>query len=521
MSDPVPASTPARARVQPLLLLVLTLAALVAWSIGMEYNVLVASATHSIARFSNYVSPLALDKTRSTDDVYPEELFSKDWVDAVPVKDMTHLSTLHIACARYKESVIPWDITWDGKGPEVLINETDPQAFNKLLQCPDVDIFVPSGVRSFGYCEDAVAYTKFMRGRMLPKWVLEKNFTDPETGRTDISYHEMCPETPVLFLNHYWEGVRDDPKWPATKPTFLMPNIEMYELDATHYNRADVVICKTMVCDKYLRKWLAQEGNPTNTQVIYSRHTSSNLASFARVNLGDDAIASKNFSDPKFVHIVGGSVFKATGKVLECWLSRPDLPLIDIYIAEELYNGAYKKRFDDHIKASRNVKLHPGRVDSVALGKIVAEAAFFICPSIQEGYGHYINQARAAGGLVVTPDVAPMNELITPKSGVLLRADTRSDEEQFLGGKSKLANGLRNVEGFVASFSSGDICKAVDSIVFNLTPEERERRAERARQQYYFDTVYFAEKMQELRVWGRRKTNLRRETARPSFETSN
>jgi len=33
----------------------------------------------------------------------------------------------------------------------------------------------------------------------------------------------------------------------------------------------------------------------------------------------------------------------------------------------------------------------------------------------------------------------------------------------------------------------------------NTTPEERAQRADKARQQYYFDTIFFAQKMEELR----------------------
>ncbi|TMW55315.1 hypothetical protein Poli38472_013206 [Pythium oligandrum] len=506
---------PSSDRKSLLLLLPLTVVSLVTWFIGTEYNTL-ADTKRSIAHPSSYVQPLIpIDADDDDDEGYPDKIFSKDWLDAVAVKDMTHLSTLQIACTEYNESVIPWDMMLDGNRAEVLINETDPEAYEKLRQCQDVDIYLPSGLRGFGYCEDAAAYTKFLRGRMLLKWVLDKKFTDPKTGRTDVSYHEMCPDTPILFMNHYWDGLRDDPKWPATKPTYLMPNIEMYELEALHFRRSDVVICKTAVCAKYVRKWLAQEGNPTNTQVIYSRHTSSNLASFARELLGEDAIASKNFTHPKFVHIVGSSRFKATGHVLECWLSRPDFPPIDIYIAEKFYKRKYEERFAERIKASPNVNLYPGRVDSVTLGKIVAEASFFMCPSFQEGYGHYINQARAAGGLVVTTDIPPMNELITPQSGMVFPVDALSSQNQFLGGTSKHPKGLHNVTGFVAGFDGNDVCDAVDTLLLTMPPQEREERALRAKQQYHFDTLYFAEKMQKLRIWGRRKQGYMRQEAVP------
>ncbi|GLE06529.1 hypothetical protein PINS_up015855 [Pythium insidiosum] len=74
---------------------------------------------------------------------------------------------------------------------------------------------------------------------------------------------------------------------------------------------------------------------------------------------------------------------------------------------------------------------------------MLAEAAYFLCPSVMEGYGHYINQARAAGGLILAPDTPPMNELVTEDSGVLISSQPTAHKEQFLGGKSNKEHALR------------------------------------------------------------------------------
>lgn len=43
-----------------------------------------------------------------------------------------------------------------------------------------------------------------------------------------------------------------------------------------------------------------------------------------------------------------------------------------------------------------------------------------VCPSSREGFGHYINEARSVGALVVTIAAGPMNELVQDgKSGVV------------------------------------------------------------------------------------------------------
>lgn len=174
---------------------------------------------------------------------------------------------------------------------------------------------------------------------------------------------------------------------------------------------------------------------------------------------------------------------------------------------DKLYNSAFAKRYGNAVSKSPNVRVHAGKLDSLAFGKLIAETAFFLCSSLQEGYGHYINQARSAFGFIVTTDVAPMNELITPDSGALIHAGTIAHKQQFMGGTSDAMYALRGVPGFVAQFKGKNICDAIDKVVKETTPEERERRAQRALQQYYFDTVFFAQKMQDLRDAARAKSH--------------
>lgn len=143
-----------------------------------------------------------------------------------------------------------------------------------------------------------------LQSRMLPAWAIEMKYFDKTTGET-LTYHDLCPKTPMIFFNHYWDGIPNSPEWPLSKPLYLMPNIEMYELQAKHYWGVDVVLCKTAICARRVRMWYEQEGNPRNTKVIYTRHTSSDVATFAKNQLGADAIEPKNFSDVQFIHAVG------------------------------------------------------------------------------------------------------------------------------------------------------------------------------------------------------------------------
>ncbi|CEG35360.1 Glycosyl transferase, family 1 [Plasmopara halstedii] len=442
---------------------------------------------------------------KGSDAFYPDIIFHTDWSKYIKESDILHQAALHQACVQYSTSVIPWTYglakeneNWNRMQ---LINESDPEWLHKLRKCPDIDIFLPQGLRNFGYCEDAAAYAKFLESRMLPYWALDPR----RINNNSITYHDLCPHTPVIFFNHYSDGLLDLPDWPASKPVYVMPNIEMYELESENYWRADVVLCKTALCAKYLKKWYKQEGNRRGTKVFYSRHTTSNVALVAKRRLllsENETRSEKNFSNVSFVHTVGSSASKGTTQVLDCWLSQSFLPRLDVYISQDYYNDGYKAKYEQRIKKSSNIFIHTGRLEPATFGQLLTEAAYYMCPSRHEGYGHYINQARSSRALIVTTDVAPMNELITSTSGVLFKAKKKPLQSQFLSGISNKKHALRGVEGYYADFTSSDVCKAMAKVL-NTTIDQRIERADKALQQYYFDTVFFAHKMKELRMIAR------------------
>ncbi|KAG2763024.1 hypothetical protein PC129_g9111 [Phytophthora cactorum] len=501
-----------KSRSSPPVLLPLLLCAplaLAMWAIWTELALVTPDFTtvSKVQRLLNVAeqdSPV-LDSSNESLTFYPEEIFDVDWSRHIKATDILHQSALHRGCVTHKNSIIPWTFGRNGQdeGEELteLVNRSDPMLLEKLRKCPDVDILLPDHLRNFGYCEDAAAYTKFLESRMLPRWVLKVKIEDTANKRS-ITYHDLCPSTPMLFFNHYWEGIPDAYDWPATKPLYLMPNIEMYELDEKHYWRADAILCKTALCARYLTKWLRQEGNPRGTRIVYTRHTTTNLALTANNASKANELSKKNFSDVAFLHTAGKSVQKGTRQVLDCWLSRPDFPRLDFYMDQELFDTAFNN-YEERINESSNVYLHTGRLSAEEFGRVITQGRYFLCPSIMEGYGHYINQARSANAFIITTNAAPMNELITPSSGALVKAKTLAYGEQFMGGVSSKKHALRNISGLVGKFERDDMCDAVVSVLKNSTTEEREQRANRALQQYYFDIVFFAHKMQELRTFAR------------------
>ncbi|KAG3031209.1 hypothetical protein PC121_g8287 [Phytophthora cactorum] len=431
----------------------------------------------------------------------------------VPVQEREHLSWLLSACVAKKQAIIPWqhgapEYSNQEKREEAQVLErNDPRVIEQLKKCPDVDIYLPDGIRGLGYCEDAVAFTKFLHSRLLPLWALEDKIFDPETNKS-VMYYELCPLTPMLFFNHYWDDRPTRSEWPRAKPIYIMPNIEMRELKAKEYWSVDAVLCRTLACDQRVKAWYAQEGNPRNAKVFYTRFTSSDTAVHAVEMLGEENIRRKNFAKARFTHTAGSSPYKGTEQVLDCWLSHPNFPPLDLYIHEDLYGERYQSTYDDAILEAANVNLVRKRMDSVGFGKVVVESSFFLCPSTQEGYGHYIDQARASGGVIITTDAHPMNELISSKDmGVLVETRRESDPDMLLGGAYHGTHGLKSVEGLVAKFSAQDLCDSVEYLLKHTSTAQREAMAKAAQRQYFQDTKFFAQRMIQLRLFARQQRN--------------
>lgn len=75
--------------------------------------------------------------------------------------DMLHLSLLHATCTSHKDTIVPWIYGLDGEPDDRdLLERHDPRVLDELRRCPDIDIYMPTGLRGAGYCEDTCAYAK-------------------------------------------------------------------------------------------------------------------------------------------------------------------------------------------------------------------------------------------------------------------------------------------------------------------------------------------------------------------------
>jgi hypothetical protein len=74
----------------------------------------------------------------------------------------------------------------------------------------------------------------------------------------------------------------------------------------------------------------------------------------------------------------------------------------------------------DSVECFANIYLAQRPLTTEEHCRLMALAGVHLCPSLAEGFGHTINQARSISGLIITTDAPPMNELIDETCGILV-----------------------------------------------------------------------------------------------------
>ena len=117
----------------------------------------------------------------------------------------------------------------------------------------------------------------------------------------------------------------------------------------------------------------------------------------------------------RFLHVRGKALHKQTQAVVDCWLANPSFPTLDIVLQD-----ANDLSFSEPLRGG-NIIVHQRFLGARELARLQNEAGVHVCTSLIEGFGHYINEARSCGAVVVTPDGPPMRELVDTANGFLVR----------------------------------------------------------------------------------------------------
>ena len=124
----------------------------------------------------------------------------------------------------------------------------------------------------------------------------------------------------------------------------------------------------------------------------------------------------------RFMHLAGGSAVKGTGTLLEVWARHPEWPTLTVVGHRE---GGIPEA------TPANVEVVDRYLPDDELRTLQNRCGVHLCPSLSEGWGHYIGEALSCGAVTLTTDGPPMNELVGPDRGVLV--PWRRSEPRKLG----------------------------------------------------------------------------------------
>src|SRR5690606_8789264 len=140
----------------------------------------------------------------------------------------------------------------------------------------------------------------------------------------------------------------------------------------------------------------------------------------------------------RFLHLAGRSTLKNTALLLELWAKHPEWPVLTLI---QHPDNAPKT-------VPPNVELISQYLPDSALQNLQNRLGLHLCPSLSEGWGHYIAEAASCRAVILTTDAPPMNELIRPDRGILIpfhRSEPRHLGKNFHADPKKLEAAIENL----------------------------------------------------------------------------
>lgn len=208
---------------------------------------------------------------------------------------------------------------------------------------------------------------------------------------------------PPYTLNIHLEELQPEYFWLA-RCNVLIPNQEMFTPRfIPHLSGIDEVWAKTRVAHKLFR----YHGCATR------------LLGWSGVDRRDPKTGGSKRNAG--LHVAGSSTAKGTDTVIDVWERNPGWPQLNVLRRPHNYLGRalpWRER-----AASPNIAMITERVEEQTLRRLQNESALYICPSQAEGFGHTILEGLSVGGVVITTDAPPMNELVTPDAGLLVAVE--------------------------------------------------------------------------------------------------
>ena len=263
----------------------------------------------------------------------------------------------------------------------------------------------------------------------------EVNFIDfdyPIHKKADVSIH----------LEHITANLI-----PTAPINIFIPNPEWYNINWNRYlPRINQIWCKTHETERIFKQW--------HKNCIYTSFTSK------------DCYLPEITKDKIFFHNRGKSSHKGTYNIIEAWRE----------LFGKLYiNSAIK------LPSKKGIIINTQRLTEQDLKIVMNGCMFHICTSEAEGFGHYINEAKSVGAIIISTNAAPMNELVTSDFGKLINVKHKGKHNQ----------------GVTNYISAMDLTFALNEVL-HLSEKELSLMSNKARQSFLNNDKFFRETIKEI-----------------------
>lgn len=128
----------------------------------------------------------------------------------------------------------------------------------------------------------------------------------------------------------------------------------------------------------------------------------------------DDQMADGVVREKVLVHLAGASSAKGTDEVIAAMRQLPDHHLT--LVSKKAWPGL-----------PANITRHMD-MDPQPFRELQNRAMVHLCPSSYEGFGHYINEARSVGAVIITTNADPMSELVHVSYGAAAAVKSVSNQ---------------------------------------------------------------------------------------------
>ncbi|PHS68216.1 MAG: hypothetical protein COB23_09585 [Methylophaga sp.] len=261
-------------------------------------------------------------------------------------------------------------------------------------------------------------------------------------------------------VNIYLEEIRPR-NLSIAKKNIMIPNLEwLHKETYALFPRMDLFVCKTASAKTFC--------DEKNFPAVFT--------SFTTRSPYEPQFKQKPNS---FAHIAGKSETKGTVPLAELWSRHPEWPKLTILISPSHYSDSSSPKTLKHLE-TENLEIIEEYVDFDVLRQLQNETEIHLCLSEAEGFGHYICEPMSSNAIVVTVDGYPMNELIQPDRGVLV--------------KSSFDEPLRYARRYL--FDDDDLEQKIDSLI-KMPQSEKDQMKANAKKWFIKNDAFFRQSIVE------------------------